>query len=138
MTKYHVCTHCLSIHTTLGQRQEREMAEQHHSRGAYRASRGNEATPEAHARAIAAYDYRSELLARQQPAYLLRRASSSDGAPAEARRTVSWAPFGILPGALLVVRAAPAHLRVRLWAGSLIGFAAVSAGVWGSREDSAL
>lgn len=87
------------------------------------------------ARALASMDYRADMLSRQKPAYLLRRASSGDAEALDTRRLLSWAPFAILPGALLCVRSAPSHLRVPLFGCSLVGFAAFSAGMWDTRED---
>ena len=98
-------------------------------------NKGEAAPAAARARALASIDYRSDMLSRQQPAYLLRRASSSSSEPIDLRRLGSWAPFAILPGALLCVRRVPHRLRVPFYGGSLLVFAIFSAGMWDTREE---
>ena len=86
------------------------------------------------ARALASMDYRADMLSRQQPGYLLRRASSGVE-PLDTRRMMSYAPFAILPGALLCARRVPERFRVPFFATSLVGFAVLSSSMWGSREE---
>lgn len=91
-----------------------------------RESRSPPGMPESRKRIDAGAAYRASFLARAESSNALLLADGNDGL----RRVSSWAPFVVLPGAMIGARMAPSAMRVPLWIGSLIAFAGLSTVMW--------